>query len=144
MLVIASVAAMQRLSGRWRGQGVRVGFVPTMGCLHEGHMSLIRRARQRVGRRGKVVVSIYVNPAQFGPREDFASYPRAVRQDLARCRGAEVDVVFVPGDEQMYPGRRLGRYSTWVVEERLSRGREGASRPGHFRGVTTVVAKLFN
>lgn len=135
---------MQRLALRWRRQGVRIGFVPTMGYLHEGHLSLMRRARRAVGPGGKVVVSIYVNPTQFGPKEDFARYPRDLRRDLRLCRGEGVDVVFAPSDAEMYPGRAEGRFSTFVVEETLSQSMEGRSRPGHFRGVTTVVAKLFN
>lgn len=136
---------MQRTALRWRKQGVRIAFVPTMGYLHGGHLSLIRRAKRLVrGAKGKVVVSIYVNPTQFGPREDFAQYPRDLKRDLKLCRAEGVDVVFVPSDQQMYPGMQEGRYSTFVVEERLSQRMEGASRPGHFRGVTTVVAKLFN
>jgi pantoate--beta-alanine ligase len=144
MQIVASVTAMQRLSRRWQRAGARIGFVPTMGCLHAGHLSLIRRARREVGIRGKVVVSIYVNPTQFGPKEDFARYPRDLNRDLGLCRAAGVNAVFAPGDRAMYPGRAQGRYSTCVVEEELSRGMEGRSRPGHFRGVTTVVAKLFN
>jgi pantoate--beta-alanine ligase len=115
-----------------------------MGCLHEGHLSLVRRARQAVGPQGVVVVSIYVNPTQFGPKEDFHRYPRDLKRDQRLCRAAGVDVVFAPTDADMYPDREAGRYSTHVVEESLSSGMEGASRPGHFRGVTTVVAKLFN
>jgi pantoate--beta-alanine ligase len=91
-----------------------------------------------------VVLSIYVNPTQFGPREDLAQYPRDLRRDRALCRAAGVDVLFVPDDTGMYPGRDSGGSSTYVVEERLSRAMEGASRPTHFRGVATVVAKLFN
>ena len=144
MKTVTSATAMQRLAGQWRSRGLRVGFVPTMGYLHAGHISLVERARRLVGPRGKVVVSIYVNPTQFGPHEDFARYPRDVPRDSARCRSAGVDVVFLPGDPVMYPGRAQGLYSTYVVEESLSRVMEGASRPGHFRGVTTVVAKLFN
>jgi pantoate--beta-alanine ligase len=135
---------MQRLAGQWRRQGVRVWFVPTMGYLHEGHLSLMRMARRRAGAAGKVVVSIYVNPTQFGPTEDLSRYPRDLKRDLKLCRAAGVDVVFTPSDREMYPGRAEGGYSTYVVEELLSRGMEGASRPAHFRGVTTVVAKLFN
>jgi pantoate--beta-alanine ligase len=135
---------MQRLALRWRRAGVRVGFVPTMGYLHAGHLDLARRARRAVGPRGRVVLSIYVNPAQFAPNEDLAQYPRDLPRDLRLCRAAGVDVVFRPADAAMYPGRDAGRYSTWVVEERLGRGMEGAARPAHFRGVTTVVAKLFN
>jgi pantoate--beta-alanine ligase len=112
-----------------------------MGYLHAGHLSLVRRARQRLGRSGKLVLSLYVNPAQFGPKEDFSRYPRDLRRDLSLCRKAAVDVVFAPLDAQMYPP---GVSSTFVVENQLSRGMEGVSRPTHFRGVATVVAKLFN
>lgn len=143
MRVIASLPAMQRQALKWRAEGRTIGFVPTMGYLHEGHLSLVRRARRIVGSEGVVVVSIYVNPTQFAPTEDLARYPRDLPRDLKLCRGAGVDVVFTPSDEQMYPGRATGHYSTYVVEERLSQGMEGASRPTHFRGVTTVVAKLF-
>ncbi len=115
-----------------------------MGYLHEGHLSLVRRARRLVGERGMVVVSIYVNPTQFGPREDLSRYPRDFARDKKRCREAGVDLIFAPNDRAMYPGRDAGQYSTYVTEELLSRGMEGASRPGHFRGVTTIVAKLFN
>jgi len=135
---------MQRLARQWRRAGKRVGFVPTMGYLHAGHLSLVRRARRLVGRNGVVVVSIYVNPTQFAPTEDLAKYPRDLKRDLQLCRQAGVDVVFTPTDAEMYPGKTEGRYSTYVVEETLSQSMEGASRPTHFRGVTTVVAKLFN
>jgi pantoate--beta-alanine ligase len=144
MQVIGSVAAMQRLARNWRRGSTRVGLVPTMGFLHDGHLSLMQRARRLVGPRGKVVASIYVNPAQFGPREDFSKYPRDLKRDLRLCRSAGVDAVFAPDDRQMYAGKTAGRYSTYVVEESLSQAMEGASRPAHFRGVTTVVAKLFN
>lgn len=115
-----------------------------MGYLHAGHMSLVARARRLVGKRGKVVLSIYVNPTQFGPKEDFSKYPRDLKRDLKLGRSAGVDVVFTPNDADMYPGKAEGRYSTYVVEESLSQSMEGASRPAHFRGVTTIVAKLFN
>ncbi|MCO5052312.1 MAG: pantoate--beta-alanine ligase [Verrucomicrobiae bacterium] len=144
MQVLRSIAAMQRLARGWRGGGARIGFVPTMGYLHEGHLSLIRAARRRVGATGKVVVSIYVNPTQFAPHEDLARYPRDLKRDLALCRSEKVDVVFAPSDAAMYPGRESGDYSAYVVETLLSQRMEGASRPMHFRGVTTVVAKLFN
>jgi pantoate--beta-alanine ligase len=136
---------MQRITLRWAKAGVRVGFVPTMGFLHAGHLSLIRRARAFAGKAGKVVLSVYVNPTQFGPQEDFTRYPRDFSRDAKLCRQAGVDVLFVPLGEEMYPeqGTPAG-YSTFVVEETLSRTMEGASRPTHFRGVTTVVAKLFN
>ncbi len=144
MREIASVAAMQRLARQWRRRGVRVGFVPTMGYLHEGHLSLVHAARRRVGTGGVVVVSIYVNPTQFAPHEDLARYPRDLARDRRLCRQAGVDVLFVPTDAEMYPRPPGAEFSTYVVEEVLSRGMEGASRPTHFRGVTTVVAKLFN
>jgi pantoate--beta-alanine ligase len=115
-----------------------------MGYLHAGHISLVQRARKLAGAKGVVVVSIYVNPAQFGPREDLSRYPRDFRRDRKLCREAGADVIFFPTDEQMYPGQAQGQYSTYVVEEVLSRGMEGASRPAHFRGVATIVAKLFN
>ena len=135
---------MQRLAKLWRRKGVRVGFVPTMGYLHEGHLSLVRRARQRAGRGGKVVVSVYVNPTQFGPQEDFSSYPRDLAKDIGLCRAEGADVVFAPSDKEMYAPDGGGRFSTFVIEEDLSSRMEAVSRPTHFRGVTTVVAKLFN
>ena len=144
MQLVRSIAGMQRLADGWRRRGVRIGLVPTMGYLHAGHLSLVKRARQLAGRRGKVVVSIYVNPTQFGPREDFATYPRDMSRDLRLCRAEKVDAVFAPKDSEMYPGGGAGRFSTYVVEESLTGGMEGAARPTHFRGVTTVVAKLFH
>jgi pantoate--beta-alanine ligase len=135
---------MQRMAVRWRRQDRRIGFVPTMGYLHDGHVSLVRRARQAVGRNGCVVVSIYVNPTQFGPKEDLGKYPRDLRRDKQLCRAAGVDAIFVPGDAEMYPPGEAEGFSTWVNEDKLSREMEGRSRPTHFRGVTTVVAKLFN
>jgi pantoate--beta-alanine ligase len=170
MQIVTSVAAMQRLARQWQRADKRtslrrkaattrqVGLVPTMGCLHAGHMSLVRVARQHVGKAGKIVVSIYVNPTQFGPKEDFSRYPRDLKRDLKLCRAEGVDVVFAPSDGEMYPGGTGSRrcesadgprfdkrgYSTYVVEENLSKVMEGASRPTHFCGVTTVVAKLFN
>ena len=144
MQLITSVRAMQRLALHWRGTGAPVGFVPTMGYLHSGHTSLFQRARKLVGPRGKVVVSIYVNPAQFAPTEDLSRYPRDFQRDRRLCREAGADVIFLPNDSEMYRGKAVGQYSTYVVEESLARFMEGASRPTHFRGVTTVVAKLFN
>ena len=135
MKILDSMAAMRRQNATWVRSGEVVGLVPTMGALHEGHLSLIRRARKECRR---VVVSIYVNPTQFGPKEDLARYPRPRRQDLALCRAAGVDLVFAP--ENLY----LPDHSSYVEESALSQGREGASRPGHFRGVATVVLKLFN
>lgn len=144
MQVIRSISAMQALARRCQRRGVRIGFVPTMGYLHDGHLSLAREARKRIGKAGKIVVSIYVNPTQFAPTEDLSRYPRDLKRDLALCRKEGVDAVFVPTDEEMYPGKAEGNYSTYVVEETLATRMEGASRPTHFRGVTTVVAKLFN
>jgi pantoate--beta-alanine ligase len=144
MRIIRSVSSMQRLATEWQRQGLRVGLVPTMGYLHDGHLSLVRRARSLVGKLGKVVVSIYVNPTQFGPNEDFSRYPRDFARDTRLCRAAGVDVVFAPSNDQMYPADGEGKFSTYVTEETLSRGMEGVTRPTHFRGVTTIVAKLFN
>ena len=144
MRIIRSPKAMQRQALQWRSQGLRVGFVPTMGYLHAGHLSLVHEARHRVGAEGVVVVSIYVNPTQFAPTEDLAKYPRDFARDSQLCREAGVDVIFAPTDGDMYAGREDGNYSTYVVEEGLTQGLEGASRPTHFRGVTTVVTKLFN
>jgi pantoate--beta-alanine ligase len=144
MQIVRPVTAMQRLARGWKRAGIRVGFVPTMGYLHEGHKSLVERCRRAVGPKGKVVVSIYVNPTQFGPKEDFARYPRDLARDAKLCRASGVDVLFAPSDVEMYPQRNGGAFSTFVNEESLSRSMEGASRPTHFRGVTTVVAKLFN
>ena len=124
--------------------GVDVGFVPTMGYLHAGHLSLVQRARHLVGKSGKVVVSIYVNPTQFGPREDLSRYPRDFARDDRLCRHAGVDVIFAPSNNEIYPGNDKDEFSTYVTEGQLSRGMEGSSRPTHFRGVTTIVAKLFN
>jgi pantoate--beta-alanine ligase len=144
MQILSSVAAMQRLAKKWQRTGTKIGFVPTLGYLHAGHMSLVHEARKRVGKQGKVVVSIYVNPTQFAPTEDLSKYPRDLKRDLKMCRAEGADIVFTPGDKEVYPGRAEGDYSTYVVEENLTRIMEGASRPTHFRGVTTVVAKLFN
>lgn len=135
---------MRVLAERWRLSGVPVGFVPTMGALHEGHVSLMRHARRLVGMNGMVVTSIYVNPTQFSPNEDFKRYPRDLEADARLCREAGVDVLFAPTDRQMYPSAPGRPFSTYVVEEKLSTLMEGRSRPTHFRGVTTVVAKLFN
>jgi len=117
--------------------GGTVGFVPTMGYLHEGHLALVRQAR--VG-NSTVIVSIYVNPTQFGPEEDFGAYPRDLNRDLELLRGEGVDIVFFPSDDEIYPPE----FSSWVDVEKVTERLEGAPRPGHFRGVATVVAKLFN
>jgi len=135
MKVISSMAAMQRHSAEWMRSGEKVGLVPTMGALHAGHLELVRRAQKDCR---QVIVSIYVNPTQFSPKEDLARYPRPRREDLALCRKAGVDLVFAPAN--LY----LPDHSTMVEETACSTGRDGASRPGHFRGVATVVLKLFN
>jgi len=114
-----------------------VGFVPTMGYLHEGHLSLARLAAQECA---SVVVSIFINPMQFGPAEDLSRYPRDMERDLRLLEPLGVDLVWTPGTEDMYPGA----FQTWVQVESLAEPLEGTQRPGHFRGVTTVVAKLFN
>ena len=111
-----------------------------MGALHAGHISLMHRARRLAGRGGTVAASIFVNPAQFGPKEDFSRYPRTFKKDARLCREAGVDLIFHPSPQEIYPAD----YSTYVDEERLSLGLCGKSRPGHFRGVCTVVLKLFN
>ncbi|MFC1916762.1 pantoate--beta-alanine ligase [Chloroflexota bacterium] len=114
-----------------------VGFVPTMGYLHEGHLSLVRQAKAETH---WVIISIFVNPTQFGPREGFKSYPRDTQRDLAMLEKEGTDIVFMPSADEMYPAGS----SSWVNVEKVTERLEGASRPTHFRGVTTVVAKLFN
>jgi len=114
-----------------------IGFVPTMGYLHEGHLALVRRARAE---NPSVVASIFVNPTQFGPQEDFNKYPRDTECDLALLQKEKTDIVFMPSPAEMYPPR----FNSWVEVDKLTERLEGACRPGHFRGVTTVVAKLFN
>lgn len=121
-------------------EGRPLVLVPTMGALHEGHVSLMRKARRLAGAKGRVVVSIFVNPAQFGPGEDFSRYPRTFARDCRLCGQAGVDAVFHPDAGEIYPEG----FSTHVDEERVSLGLCGKSRPGHFRGVCTVVLKLFN
>jgi pantoate--beta-alanine ligase len=126
--------------GIFRDPFKSVVLVPTMGNLHEGHLSLIRRARKIARAKGTVVVTIFVNKTQFGPGEDFESYPRTLERDTALCREAGANILFAPRDKTIY----AAGHSTFVVESRLAKRMEGASRPTHFRGVTTAVAKLFN
>jgi pantoate--beta-alanine ligase len=128
---------MQAWARTARRDGVCVGLVPTMGYLHEGHLSLVRLAKQRADR---VVVSLFVNPTQFGPNEDLEAYPRNFERDRALCETEGVDVLFAPENREVY----AADHSVYVNEETLSLGLCGQSRPGHFRGVLTVVAKLFN
>jgi pantoate--beta-alanine ligase len=139
MEILRDPKEMRRWSDARRMTGKRLGLVPTMGFLHEGHLSLVRLAREREG-CDCVAASIFVNPTQFGPKEDFASYPRDERRDLDLLAGAGASAVFLPSVEAMYPPGS----STFIDVEGVSGGLCGASRPGHFRGVATVVAKLFN
>lgn len=134
MKVARTIPAMKGIRGELPEP---VGFVPTMGYLHEGHLSLVRRAR---GENRSLVVSIFVNPPQFGPQDDFETYPRDAERDLSLLQREGTDVVFVPEASEMYPAD----FNSWVVVEGSTEVLEEASRPGHFRGVTTVVAKLLN
>jgi len=137
MEIITDINQMQKRAEALRNSGKTIAFVPTMGCLHDGHLALMRAGREL----GDVlVVSIFVNPAQFGPKEDFGSYPRDLERDSALCRQVGVDIIFHPAAEAIYPRG----FQTHIEVENLSRGLCGDFRPGHFRGVATVVAKLFN
>jgi pantoate--beta-alanine ligase len=136
---ITELAALREHVSQWRSQGMRVGFVPTMGNLHEGHFSLVRLARQHADR---VVASVFVNPTQFGPNEDFARYPRTPEADAAGLGAAGCDAMWLPSVETMYP---YGVEATVRVQvPAVSETLEGAHRPGHFDGVATVVSRLFN
>jgi pantoate--beta-alanine ligase len=137
MQKVTSVTEMRTLAEELRSKGQIIGLVPTMGALHDGHCSLIKQAAEQAD---TVVVSIFVNPAQFGPSEDFAKYPRDLESDLKRCEEAGADIVFAPPVDEIYPKG----YSTFITEEFVGKPLEGVSRPSHFRGVTTVVAILFN
>ncbi|MFN5654452.1 MAG: pantoate--beta-alanine ligase [Verrucomicrobiota bacterium] len=137
MEVVHTIPELRAAVARARQAGKSVGFVPTMGCLHEGHLGLIRRAKQETG---YVVVSIFVNPTQFGPNEDFAKYPRTFEDDRRGCEVAGASLIFAPSAADFYPAGA----STWVDVEGVSAGLCGEFRPGHFRGVATVVAMLFN
>jgi pantoate--beta-alanine ligase len=135
--LVEITADLRRDVAAARAEGSRIGLVPTMGALHEGHLSLVRAAREQCD---FVVVTIFVNPAQFGPHEDFDAYPRRFESDLAACRDLGVDLVYHPATESVYPEQ----FATFVEVEGISNVLEGAFRPGHFRGVATVVLKLFN
>jgi len=134
MKVVIEIDEYRKLRKKMRAP---VGFVPTMGYLHRGHLELVRQAREE---NNTVVVSIFVNPTQFGPNEDFAAYPRDPESDLALLKKEGADIVFMPSAEDMYPAG----FSSWVEVEKVTDRLEGACRPGHFRGVATVVCKLFN
>ena len=139
MQLIRTVQEMQAASIVLKRSGRRVALVPTMGALHDGHVALMRKARDS---GATVVVSVYVNPTQFGPHEDFKQYPRDLEADARLCEREGVHAVFAPADDEMYPGGL--QPSVFVEENALARRLEGERRPGHFRGVCTVVAKLFN
>jgi len=137
MKIISSIREMQVFSESARNSGQKISFVPTMGYFHDGHLSLMREGRQRAD---CLAISIYVNPTQFGPSEDFEKYPRDFERDKGLAEGVGVDVIFYPEDKEMYPEH----YQTYVNVDNVTQNLCGMSRPGHFRGVTTVCAKLFN
>ncbi len=137
MQVVQTITELRAAVAQARAAGKSVGFVPTMGCLHAGHLALVTRARQEAT---FTVVSIFVNPTQFGPNEDFSRYPRTFDADRAACESAGADLIFAPTPADFYPAGA----STWVDVEGISTGLCGQFRPGHFRGVATVVAMLFN
>jgi len=137
MLVVNTITELRQTLIAQRQAGRTIGLVPTMGCLHEGHLALVKRARREAD---FTVVSIFVNPTQFGPNEDFSKYPRTFEADCDACNKASVDLIFAPSVEEFYPKNA----NTWVDVEKVTTGLCGAFRPGHFRGVSTVVAMLFN
>ncbi len=139
MQLIHSISEMQACAKTWQQAGLKIAFVPTMGNLHAGHLSLVEKAMQVAER---VVVSIFVNPLQFNDNRDFQAYPRTLDADIQQLDDYRVDALFVPNDKELYPQGR--EHVTWVDIPELSAILEGSSRPGHFRGVATVVAKLFN
>lgn len=137
MKTLRTVKETRETIRSWAAQGETVGLVPTMGFLHEGHLSLMRRAREE---NDRVVASIFINPMQFGPKEDFASYPRDLQADTEACASVPVDLIFAPAAEEMYPAG----FCSYIDMDNMTQGLCGKSRPGHFRGVCTVVGKLFN
>ena len=137
MQIVSTVEEVREIVKKWRSEGLSVGLVPTMGYLHEGHKSLIDKA---VEENQRVVVSVFVNPIQFGPTEDLATYPRDLERDAALCENAGADLIFHPEKEDMY----FDDFCTYVDMENLTKGLCGKTRPTHFRGVCTVVSKLFN
>jgi pantoate--beta-alanine ligase len=137
MLLVKTIKQVRQVIALQKKRGKRIGLVPTMGALHEGHLSLIWLAKKH---SDFVVVSIFVNPTQFGPKEDYKKYPRELKKDATLCKSAGADRIFAPDVKEIYPEG----FSTYVNVEGLTQGLCGASRPGHFRGVATVVSKLFN
>lgn len=137
MKIVKTTKQVRQIVALQKKQGKRIGFVPTMGALHEGHLSLVRLAKKH---SDFVVVSIFVNPTQFGPKEDFKKYPRDLKKDAALCQTAGADLIFAPNVQEVYPEG----FSTYVNVEGMTQWLCGVSRPGHFRGVATVVSKLFN
>lgn len=137
MIYSTAINETREIVKEWYRKGLSIGFIPTMGYLHQGHLSLIERARKE---NDRVIVSIFVNPTQFGPNEDYEKYPRDIESDLKMCRNAGTDLVFAPEVLEMYPVPNLA----YVDIKELGNGLCGASRPGHFRGVCTIVSKLFN
>ena len=140
MQVIKQIEQLKQVVRDVKRQGKTVGLVPTMGYLHEGHLSLMRRARQE---QGFVIATLFVNPLQFGPQEDYADYPRDLARDCELAESTGIDVLFAPAVDEMYPAGN-GKTLTFVDVEKITASLCGASRPGHFRGVATVVTKLFN
>lgn len=137
MNIVKTIEEIREKVGLARQRGLRIGFVPTMGALHAGHRSLIEAAKRQCS---FVAVSIYVNPTQFGPSEDFSHYPRTLSADAAMCEKAGADIIFAPDDSVLYPSEQRA----WVIVEKLTDNLCGKFRPGHFRGVATVCAKFFN
>ncbi|HQP12075.1 MAG TPA: pantoate--beta-alanine ligase, partial [Candidatus Omnitrophota bacterium] len=137
MKIITQAKTIQELSQKFRREGKTIGFVPTMGYLHDGHRSLLKACRRH---NDISILSIFVNPTQFGPQEDFQSYPRDKKKDVLLAKKENVDIIFYPSEKMMYPGR----YLTYIHVEKITATLCGASRPGHFRGVATVVGKLLN
>jgi pantoate--beta-alanine ligase len=137
MRVVKTIKQLRQILNEARRKGQKIGFVPTMGYFHEGHLWLMRRAKKECDR---CVVSIYVNPKQFAPQEDFSRYPRSIKRDVAEARKENVDILFIPSDNVVYPKC----YLTYIDVEKISNTLCGKVRPGHFKGVATVVAKLLN
>ncbi len=137
METLSKINETRNLIKKWKKQDFTIGFVPTMGCLHQGHLSLIEQAKKE---NDKVIVSIFVNPLQFGPNEDFSRYPRSLDKDLEGCRNFGADLIFTPSLNELLPEKNL----VYVDVDLLGNNLCGSSRPGHFKGVCTIVAKLFN